>query len=565
MGSTTTLHVTRDLAVSRNGMVAAKHPLAVRAALDILEQGGNAVDAAATAAFAIGVVEPWMSGVGGVGFMTIQMADGTRKVVDYFGRAPQAAAADMYELTGEERSVVGFGGVKDQANAYGPLSCVVPGMVAGLSYAVEKYGKKEIGEVVGPAIRFADEGFEVNWYNGMLLSSQQDTIRRDPETTRIFLNNGSPPAPLFGTANPRIRQPELAGTLRKIAEQGSDGFYKGEVAERIGEHLQSVGGIITADDMARFEPTEVDPIVVDYHDYELLLLPFQGGGITLAESFNILDGLDIRSTGHNTATTIHHIAEASRRAFADRFAYVGDPGFVDIDWAKLALKEYGELRRGEIDSTRASNPGPGEGIRLSSDANGGSATNMDEGCTTHLSVVDKDGNMVSVTQTLTLIFGSAVTVPDVGVLLNDSMNLFEPIPGRANSIAPWKRPASNMAHIVAVKDGQPVLAVGAPGGRRIIDTCMQMALNVLDFGMDIQSACAAPLLDASSPDELLVDDRISQFTRDRLREMGHNVVDAEVTFAPRAFASPTGVTLDPDTGLRHGGADPFGIGIAAGH
>ena len=562
MVSETTLNVSRSLAVSRNGMVAAKHPEAVRAALAILEQGGNAVDAAATAAFAVGVAEPWMSGIGGVGFMTIHMADGARTVIDYFGRAPQAATPDMYELTGEGRTVVGFGGVKDQANAYGPLSCVVPGMVGGMAAAVAKYGKKDIGDVVGPSVKLAEEGFEVNWYNGMLLSSQQEVIKRHPETERIFLDNGTPPAPLFGAASPRIRQPELAGTLRKIAEHGPDGFYRGEVAQKIGEHIQSIGGIMTAEDLGKYEPAERDPIIVDYHGYELLLLPYQGGGITLAESFNILDGLDIRTTGFNTATTIHHIAEASRRAFADRFAYVGDPDYVDIDWEKLASKAYGQQRMAEIDSSRASRPEPGDGIRSAAAA---SAMHMDDGCTTHLSVVDKDGNMVSVTQTLTLIFGSAVTVPEVGVLLNDSMNLFEPIPGRANSIAPWKRPASNMAHIIAARDGQPVLAVGAPGGRRIIDTCMQMALDVLDFEMDIQAACSSPLIDASSPDELLVDSRVSQQTRDRLREMGHNVVDAEVTFAPRAFASPTGVTVDPATGLRNGGADPFGIGIAAGN
>ena len=565
MNSETTLNISRSLAIARNGMVAAKHPEAVYAALDVLERGGNAVDAAATAAFVVGVAEPWMSGIGGVGFMTVHLADGTRTVIDYFGRAPQAATPDMYDLTTEERSVVGFGGVKGQANAYGPLSCVVPGMVAGLSAAVAKYGTRDIGEIVRPAIRLAAEGFEVNWYNGMILSSQQDVIKREPETERIFLTSGAPPAPLFGVAPPRIRQSELAETLRKIAEHGPDGFYKGEVAERIGEYVQGRGGILSADDLGKYEPVEHNPIIIEYHDFELLLIPFQGGGITLAESFNILDGLDIRTTGFNTASTIHLIAEASRRAFADRFTYVGDPEYVNIDWTRLASKEYGDLRRDEIDSNRASRPQPGSGIQMTHAADWMGATQVDDGCTTHLSVVDKDGNMVSVTQTLTLIFGSAVTVPDVGVLLNDSMNLFEPIPGRANSIAPWKRPASNMAHIIAARDGQPVLAVGAPGGRRIIDTCMQMALDVLDFEMNIQSACAAPLIDASDPDELLVDARISRTTRDMLREMGHNVVDAEVTFAPRAFASPTGVALDVVTGLRTGGADPLGMGIAAGY
>lgn len=565
MTNETTLQVSRSLAVSKNGMVAAKHPEAVYAALKILEDGGNAVDAAATAAFAVGVAEPWMSGVGGVGFMTIHLADGTRTVIDYFGRAPQRATADMYELTGEERSVVGFGGVKDQANAYGPLSCTVPGMVAGISSAVLKYGAMDIGAVLQPAISLAENGFEINWYNGMLLASQHDVIQRDKETERIFLNNGRPPAPLFGVAPPRIFQPELAQTLRKIAEHGPDGFYRGEVAERIGEHIQGMGGLLSAEDLAKYEPVEVDPIVVNYHGYDLLLIPYQGGGITLAETFNILDGLDIRSTGFNTATSLHHIAEASRRAFADRFAYVGDPDFVSIDWEKLASNEYGEQRRQEIDSARASRPQGGDGIVRGKSGIAQRPVAVDDGCTTHLSVVDKDGNMVSVTQTLTLIFGSGVTVPGVGVLLNDSMNLFEPIPGRANSIAPWKRPASNMAHIIAARDGVPVLGVGAPGGRRIIDTCLQMALNVIDFEMDIQSACASPLIDASSPDELLVDSRISEYTRSKLQEMGHNIVPANVTFAPRAFASPTGVTLNPETGIRHGGADPFGIGIAAGN
>src|SRR5690606_22104233 len=225
-------------------------------------------------------------------------------------------------------------------------------------------------------------------------------------------------------------------------------------------------------------------------------------------------------------------------------------------------KAYADERRAEIDLQRASKPTAGTGIARGAAA-AESVPTGDGGCTTHLSVVDRDGNMVSLTQTLTLIFGSAVTVPGTGVLLNDSMNLFDPLPGKANSIASWKRPASSMAHVVAVRDGVPVLGVGAPGGRRIMDTCLQMALDVLEFGMDIQSACGAPLIDCAGP-ELLVDDRIPATTRETLRAMGHNVVDVAVSFSPRGFASPTGVAVDPVTGLRYGGADPFGAGIAAG-
>lgn len=564
MSSQTTLRISRDLAVARNTMVAAKHPWAVSAALDILDCGGNAVDAAVTAAFAIGVVEPWMSGIGGGGFMTIQMASGERHVVDYFSRAPRAAKPDMYELTeGAQASVVGFSGVKDDANTYGPLSVAVPGMVAGMAVALEKFGTKEIGEVIAPAIDFAEQGFPVDWYRGMLLASQEPIIRRDPETARIFLKDGIAPAPLFGKPLPRLAQPDLANTLRRIAARGPEGFYRGETAERIAEHLHSIGGILTADDLAAYEPTITDPLVLNYRDVELVLLPYQAGGITIGEAFNILAGVDLRATGFNTATSLHQIAEASRRGYADRFAYVGDPDFHEIDWNMLASKEYAARRRAEIDPHHASKPKPGEGV-LHSRIEKRIEVPADGGCTTHLSVVDRDGNMVSITQTLTLIFGSAVTVPGTGVLLNDNMNLFDPVPGGVNEIQPWKRPASSMAHVIAVRDGVPVLAVGAPGGRRIMDTCMQMTLDTIDYDMDIASACAAPLIDCAGP-ELLVDDRVPAATRAKLRAMGHNVVDVEVSFSPRGFASPTGITVDPATGLRYGGADPFGgAGIAAG-
>jgi gamma-glutamyltranspeptidase/glutathione hydrolase len=562
MNGETTLRISRDLAIAKHAMVAAKHPWAVRAALDILDRGGNAVDAAVTAAFAIGVVEPWMSGLGGGGFMTIQMAGGARQVIDYFTRAPQAATPAMYEMTGDARAdSVGFSGVKGEANAYGPRSIAVPGMVAGMALALERFGTKEIGEVVAPAIDFAERGFPIDWYRGMLLSSEEAVIRRDAETARIFLKDGVAPAPHFGGQPVLLAQPDLANTLRRIADAGPDGFYRGETAERIAGHLHALGGILTTDDLARYEPTVVDPLVLTYRDVELVLLPFQAGGITTGEAFNILDGVDLRATGFNTAASLHQIAEASRRGYADRFAYVGDPDFNGVDWRTLASKEYAARRRAGIDPQRASQPGAGEGIARGSAAR--TMTAGDGGCTTHLSVVDKDGNMVSLTQTLTLIFGSAVTVPGTGVLLNDTMNLFDPVPDGPNEIRPWKRPASSMAHIVAVRDGTPVLAVGAPGGRRIMDTCLQMAIDTIDFDLDIAAACAAPLIDCAGP-ELLVDDRIPAATRAKLREMGHNVVDVEVSFSPRGFASPTGVTVDPTSGLRYGGADPFGAGIAAG-
>jgi gamma-glutamyltranspeptidase/glutathione hydrolase len=562
---TTTLRISRDLAIGANHMVAAKHPWAVRAALEILERGGNAVDAAVTAAFAVGVLEPWMSGVGGGGFMTIQMASGERAVVDYFARAPKAARPDLYRLNADfGPSRVGFSGVADEANTYGPLSVATPGMVRGMAVALEQFGTRGLAETLAPAIQFAEDGFPVDWYQGMLIASQQAVLRRDQETARIFLTDGLPPAPLFGQTSPRLKQPDLGRTLRHIAERGPDGFYTGEVAERIVAHVQSLGGILTLDDFAEYRPTLVEPLTLRYRDVELVLLPYQAGGTHVGEAFAILDGFDLAASGHNTASTLHLVAEASRRATADRMAYVGDPDFVSIDWDRLTSAEFATLRRSDIDPGRASRPGAGAAIaRTAPQVPVGATAGADEGCTTHLSVVDRDGNMVSLTQTLTLIFGSAVTVPGTGVLLNDSMNLFDPRPGGPNAIASRKRPASNMAHVVAVRDGLPVLAVGAPGGRRILDTCLQMTLNVVDFGMDIQSACAAPLIDCSGS-ELLADDRLPPATLRGLRDRGHDVTEAPVSFSPRQFASPTGVTVDPVTGLRFGGADPFGIGIAAG-
>lgn len=559
----TTLRVSRDLAVSKNTMVAAKHPFAVQAGLDMMSKGGNAVDAAVATGFAIGVVEPWMSGIGGVGFMTIQMANGKRIVIDYFGRAPQAATPDMYDLEeGDNQTTVGFGGVKGEANAYGPLSIVVPGMVSGLCHALKHYGTMDLKDVLQPAIQFAEEGFPIDWLRGMLLASQQKTIERNDETARIFLENGTPPAPLFGQEPPRIKQPDLANTLRTIAEQGPDGFYKGDIARKIADHVQELGGILTADDMAGFESVEVDPLVINYRDVELLLLPYQAGGVNTGEALSILNGMDLRSTGFNSAATLHKIAEACRRGYADRFAYIGDPDYVDTDWTRLNSEAYAAERRAEIDLERATSTGPGAGISKQYGPTGATA-DSDEGCTTHYSVVDAEGNIVSVTQTLTLIFGSVVTVPGTGVIMNDSMNLFDPVPGRANSIAPGKRPASSMAHAIAVRDGVPILGVGAPGGRRIMDTCMQMVLDVIEFDMDIQAACESPLIDCSSG-SLLADAELPDWTLQKLKEMGHTVIPAEVTFAPRAFASPTGVQVDPASGLRYGGADPFGPGIAGG-
>jgi gamma-glutamyltranspeptidase/glutathione hydrolase len=557
--SKTSLRIQRDLAIGRHHMVAAKHAWAVEAGLDVLERGGNAVDAAVTAAFAIGVVEPWMSGIGGGGFMTIQPADAAAVVIDYFARAPHAARPDLYRLADSVGTDgVGYTGVQDGANTYGPLSVAVPGTVAGLEMALRRFGTIDLDQALAPAIRFAESGFDVGWYQAVLIASEEPLLRRDAESSRIFLPDGAPPTPRFSGSTPRLVQSALASTLRSIARFGSDGFYRGEVGQRIVEHVERLGGLLTAADLASYEPRVVEPLVIPYRDLELVLLPHAAGGITTAEALSILDGFDLSATGWNTAASLHYVAEASRRAFADRAAYVGDPEFCDTDWARLASATFAAERRAEIDPRRATQPRPSTGAVRSAPSR-----TANEGCTTHLSIVDEAGTMVSLTQTLTLLFGSGIMVPDTGVLLNDSMSLFDPRPGGVNEVDSWKRPASSMAHIIGTRDGRPFFAVGAPGGRRIMDTCLQMVIDMIDYGMDIQSACAAPLIDCSGPD-LLADDRLPSATRAGLRERGHAVTDVTVSFWPRHFASPTGVAIDPHSGLRFGGADPFGPGVAQG-
>jgi gamma-glutamyltranspeptidase/glutathione hydrolase len=562
-GHVTALCVERQLATGRRFMVAAKHPWAAQAGLDALERGGNAIDAAVTAAFAIGVVEPWMSGLGAGGFMTVQPAAGAPVVIDYFGRGPRAARPDLYELIEEVASDgVGYTGVAGDANANGVRSVAVPGVVAGLTLALERFGTIDLDQALAPAIAFATSGFELGWYQSLVIATGARRLRADPEAARIFLIDGVPPTATFGGAGPSLRQPELADTLRRIAADGPSAFYRGELAERIVAHVRSGGGILSSADLAEYQALLVDPLRIGYREVELVLLPHAAGGITVAEALQILDGFDLAARGFNTATSLHLLAEASRRAFADRHAYVGDPDFCDTDWERLASAVYAAERRAEIDPARASAPAPGVGLsmRVPTALTVPTATG---GCTTHLSVVDAEGTMVSLTQTLTELFGAGTVVPGTGIVLNDTMSLFDPRPGGVNQIDARKRPASSMAHVIAVRKGQPVLAVGANGGRRIMDTCLQMVTDTVDYGLDIQSACAAPLIDCSGP-ELLADDRLPAGTRERLRAMGHPVRDVSVSFWPQHFGLPTGVAVDPATGLRYGGAVPFAMGVAIG-
>ncbi len=561
------MHVTRwqiskNEAIAENGMVAAKHPLAAEAGLKVLQGGGNAVDAAITTALAMGVLEPYMNGIGGGGFMLFHDAvSGENHFLDYFMPAPQAATPDMYEIINEGATdVLGFRGIKDDANYYGHRSIGVPGLVAGAAQALESFGTISLTEALQPAIRFAEDGFDMSWYNMLMAGRSMDLLARFPATAEVFLRDGKflLRAADMGPAD-RLVQEDLAATLRRVAEEGTDGFYRGDVARAVVQDLAAHGNPMSEQDLAGYDTLLIKPRVHSYRDgYQLVFGPGTGGS-TLAETFGILEGFDFRDLEPNGAQALHLFVEAARIAYADRWQHQADETYVDVPWEVLESKEYAAQRRAAIDWARSAETvepwegGPfGRGV---SEANGG--------CTTHLSVVDKDRSMVAITQTINMVWGSGVVVPPTGILFNDTMVLFDPRPGRANSIEGGKRPLSSMTPMLVLKDGNPFMTVGAPGGRMIMGTVMKVLHNVIDLGMGIQEACSRVAVDASG-DKIIVDAALGASTLEALSGMGHPLDIREPAFLPRLFASPTGILVDSETGKLHGGADPYHPGVALG-
>lgn len=566
--STTARVVTRTEARGHSGMVTAKHSAAAEAGLGVLREGGNAVDAAVAMAFATCVAEPMMSGLGGGGFMTIRMADGREAIVDYQVRAPLAAHDGMYELTPAFRAdAQGFVGVKDDANYTGPCSAAVPGLVSGLATAAARFGTRPLQRLVEPAIALADEGVLVEWPLTLSQGVNLALLQRFPATAATYLQNGLPQTP--GIEKPaRFRQPDLAATLRRVADDGPDGFYRGPFARALAAEIERAGGFLSEEDLRRCEAKVVEPLIGSYRGDRLMALNGPASGALLLETFNILEGWRLGEHGFNTLDTLHLTIEAMRRSHADRLAFLGDPEFRDVPWEGLISKAYGATRRATIDPERlvaavAGDPwafvsGPRRGGRAAVQSPGSDAH------TTHLSAIDGAGNAVAVTQTLTSAWGSGVTVPGTGVLLNNAMTLFDPRPGAANSIAPWKRPASSMAHTIVVRDGEVVLLAGAPGGRRILDTVCQVLLNVLDHGRGIQEAVSGPFIDSSAP-ETGIDERIDPAVRSGLLSRGHTLITRHPDFHPGYFARPAGISRDPATSELRGGADPYGHGVASGY
>jgi gamma-glutamyltranspeptidase/glutathione hydrolase len=527
---------------ARTGMVVSAHPLPSKAGVEILKKGGNAVDAAVATAFALGVAEPNASGLGGGGFILIYLANNQEVVtIDYREMAPLKATPDMYRLTPD-------GKVVDNEITVGHKAVAIPGTVAGLTLALQKYGTMTLREVIAPAIPLAEEGFEVSkTMNGMMKESCEKLLKF-PAAARIYLKNRLP-----YEVGDRLVLKDLARTYRLIADKGLDVFYRGEIAEAIEKEMKASGkGLITREDLAAYEPVVRTPVRGSYRGYEVISMgPSSSGGTHVIQLLNILQGYDMAKMGHNSSESLHIMAEAMKRVFADRERYMGDSDFVNVPIKGLLSKRYAEELRKGIRADRA-----GEKITA------GNPFPYESGGTSHLSVADKDGNLVALTQTINHFFGSGVLVPGTGILLNNEMDDFDPRPGNRNSIEPKKRPISSMSPTLVLKDGKPYLSIGTPGATRIISVLPQILMNMIDHKMNVQEAIDAARIHCMTG-EFSMESRIPEDARQALINKGHKLsVKGDFDLY---FGGAQGVLIDPKTGTFYGGADPRRDGFAAGY
>jgi gamma-glutamyltranspeptidase/glutathione hydrolase len=505
----------RPVAAEKGMVVTAQH-YATKIGVDILKRGGSAIDAAVAVGYALAVVYPAAGNLGGGGFMTIRFADGKKTFLDFREKAPRAARADMY--------LDKDGNVINGLSTTGWLAVGVPGTVSGLEYARKKYGTMTRAALIGPAIELAEDGFILDQGDVDMLASATEDFAKFPSTGDIFLNKTKP-----FVAGQRLVQRDLANTLRLIRSQGADGFYGGKTAAAIVKASRAGGGIIDSEDLASYSTRELAPVECDYRSLHVISAPPpSSGGVALCEMLNILEGYPLRQLGFGSAQALHYEIEAMRRAFVDRNTLLGDPGFVSNPVERLIDKNYAAKIRDAIVADKA-----GSSSELIKDIASHEGSN-----TTHFSIIDVNGNAVSLTYTLNDWFGARVVASGTGVLMNDEMDDFTPNPGRpnaygvvqgdANAIAPGKIPLSSMSPTIIIKDGKPVLILGTPGGKRIITAVLQTILNVVDFRMNIQEAVDAPRIHHQwLPDVTNVEPYgLSPDTRKMLEAMGYRFDDS---------------------------------------
>jgi len=523
-----------------NGIVASSSAIASAVGVQILKDGGNAVDAAVATALAMAVTWPTAGNIGGGGFLVYHGADGEATTFDFREKAPLAATKDLY-LDDE-------GNIRDNSNHVGILAVGVPGTVAGLELAHKRLGSLPWADLVAPAIALAREGFPISWKLRDDFARHMPRFEPYPSSTKKFLKaDGSSyePGDLW-------IQADLADTLERIQKNGRDGFYAGRTAQLIADFMSANDGIITLEDLQKYEAIERAPIRGNYRDYDIVSMPPpSSGGVVLVEMLNILEGFDLAEIGHNTALYMHLLTESMRRAYADRANYLGDPDFNEnMPLDRLMSKEHAADLRGSIDLTRKSESDPAL-----------FAERYESKDTTHFSVVDKDGNMVSMTYTLEWGYGSHIVVEGAGFLLNNEMGDFNAQPGvtdtkgrigtEANQIRPQQRMLSSMTPAIVAKNGVPLFATGSPGGKTIINTTMQTILNVIDHGMTIAESIEAPRIHHQwLPDQTRMERLgISADSRRMYEEFGHTVSET------RGIGTAMGVYRDPETGVLSGAAD----------
>ena len=499
----------------KNGMVASEQGLATQVGLDILKQGGNAIDAAVAVGFALAVVLPNAGNIGGGGFMVLH-DDKTGKdvAIDFREIAPAKASRDMY--------LDNQGNVIDGKSLFTHDASGVPGTVAGMEYALKKWGTMPLSKVLEPAIKLADKGFIVSDVLAQTLKEEKSTLGKWSASKAIFFKNGEPLK-----SGDLLVQKDLAKSLRLIAKQGAKAFYQGEIATKIAKEMQSHGGTMTLEDLKAYKVVERQPIIGDYRGYKVVTMPPpSSGGVHLIEILNMLEHYPIKEDGVNSAKNIHHMAESMKLAYADRSEYLGDPDFVKIPVTGLTSKAYANERFKTIDDNKA---------RLSSTIKPGKPQPYESDQTTHFSVMDKAGNAVAVTYTLNLNFGSGIVVEGTGILLNNEMddfsvkpgvpNAFGLVGGAANAIEAKKRPLSSMTPTIVMKNNKPWLVTGSPGGARIITTVLQSVVNTIDHEMNPAEAIITPRVHHQwLPDELRVEEGISPDTIKLLQDKGHKVV-----------------------------------------
>jgi gamma-glutamyltranspeptidase/glutathione hydrolase len=519
-GTTETWHIRKPAEESRSGMVVSQHFEASRAGARVLAEGGNAVDAAVAAGLAIGTVEPWMSGLGGGGHMLVYLADQRRTYdVDFGMRAPMALDPDDYPVvSGTDSDLFGWPAVQDNRNVVGPRAFAVPGLVDGMATALERFGTRSWQQSLAPAIELARRGMNADWYATLKIAAAAPQLRDYVESARVYLPGGHVPAGEWGGPVPRITLGNLATTLERLSEAGARDFYEGKIAADLVSDFERLGGCIDASDLAEYR-----------------------AGIVPAQTFRYRQALVHASTELTGAPTLRRTLDLLGRRTSPGSAPDAD---MYAGYASSLLEAYAE----RLES-------------LGDDGEAGAPT-----CTTHMSVVDGDGNMVALTQTLLSVFGSKVVLPATGILMNNGIMWFDPRPGRPNSLGPGKRPLTNMCPTVVDTNDGVRFAVGASGGRRIMPAVMQLISFIVDFGMSVEDACHQPRLDVSGTPLVTVDARLPPAVSDSLAEQ-HTVTRAQNGVYPALFACPNLVARDERRGVNSGGAfvmSPWSRAIAAG-